>query len=474
MQTDDKIKVLFYFLAFYIFLFSSLFAAINQTVLIKVESGKEVLTELSSGEIHINPNNSLTLYFTVSNFDAQGAIQYRIFIDNQLVADSLRSNIYETELLPKGIHNLRIEAFSGIEYEAIPAELNIVVDKSVNVSKIDGGNFSILVVALIAALIFTIVIIFILWRKNKNSVTTASEPAEHEIDELKKKIFTYKSELDKKVSEVKHLHKVITRLNKNIEKLEEANVNLIEQKEALSAKKIQLEELQTKKDELLAIKFHDIKNPANAIHGLVELLESYDLTASEQQEIMESLVESSTTIVDLIQNISETFAKENFDDEYIMENSSLQDVVDSVVTINSAYAKKKGIRLINNSSNALPKFKFDPMKIKEVVDNLVNNAVKYSPSNTDVAIRTYMTEKKVYIEVSDNGVGISEKELPYIFEKGVKLSPKPTGNEKSSGLGMWIVKKVIEVHKGKIEVKSKLNAGTVFTIELPLNQTSQG
>jgi signal transduction histidine kinase len=147
-------------------------------------------------------------------------------------------------------------------------------------------------------------------------------------------------------------------------------------------------------------------------------------------------------------------------------------VIDTVFTINNAYANKKEIRLINRSSATLPNFYFDPNKMKEVVDNLINNAIKYGPKNTEVILEAFFTNSKVTIEVSDNGVGISDQDLKKIFTKGATLSAKPTGDESSSGLGLWIVKKIVEAHNGKVWVKSKVGKGTTFVVELPTNLTN--
>lgn len=465
----NKNLILFLFFLFNI----KLHCAISQTFIDKLESGDKIISEFTEGKVYLPENTKTKIFFSSKNFESKGIIQYRIFLDDKIIADSLSENFYELPVLKMGKYKLKVQAFIGIEYEAVPAELILFYDKfntADKKAKKENELFSVLVFSLLGLITFLIIIIIILFIKlRNNSKNTHSDDAFTEQEQLKDLVNRLKLEIEKKNQEIKHHKKIIQELNKTIEKLEDANINLIEQKESLQAKKIQLEELQKQKDEILAIKFHDIKNPANAIQGLVELLESYDLTATEQQEIMESIVASSENIVELVQSISETFAKESFDDEYVFELSSLQDIVDTVVTINSAYAKKKRIRLINNSSKSLPKFKFDPLKIKEVIDNLVNNAIKYSNANTDVTILTYMTDKHYYIQISDNGVGLSEKELPLIFEKGVKLSPKPTGNEKSSGLGLWIVKKIIQAHKGKIEAKSKLGVGTTFTVELPIN-----
>ncbi|GAB4135638.1 MAG: hypothetical protein Fur0015_08420 [Ignavibacteriales bacterium] len=465
-------KILVAFLL--IVLYSNLQCAISQTIIDKIVNGNQTLTEFTEAKVLLSGNFKTKIFFSSENFEEKGTVRYRILLNEKIIADSLSQNFYELQKLNSGEYHLKVQAFIGNEYEAVPAELTLVFGQfnsaEKNTKPINQLVSPLVIVLSVLIIIFLVVIIILSakLRQKGNDLPKLSDD-EDELRQLNELVASLKLEIEKKNHELKHHKKIISELNKTIEKLEDANVNLIEQKESLQAKKIQLEELQKQKNEILAIKFHDIKNPANAIHGLVELLESYDLTATEQQEIMESIVASSANIVELVQSISETFARENFDDEYIFEMSSLQDIVDTVITINSAYAKKKRIRLINNSSKSLPKFKFDPLKIKEVIDNLVNNAIKYSNPDTDVIIQTFMTDNNFYIEVTDNGVGLSEKELPLIFEKGVKLSPKPTGNEKSSGLGMWIVKKIIQAHKGRIEAKSKLGVGTTFTIELPKN-----
>ena len=463
-----RISIVLYFL----FVSTNIWGTISQTIIERIDIGNNSITNFSEGNISLAENQKLKIFFNSENFEDKGIVLYRIFLNDKNIADSLSTNTFEINPLLKGIYKLKVQAFIGNEYEAVPAEVILYVDVPFETEKqiAAENNYSIIeiVFASLSLILLLFVVVLLVKLKSKNSIQQTNTPITNEIDELKSALANFKLEIGRKNNEIKHYKKIINELNKTIEKLEDANVSLIEQKESLTAKKVQLEDLQKQKDEILAIKFHDIKNPANAIHGLVELLESYDLTATEQQEIMESIVASSENIVELVQSISETFAKENFDDEYIFEMSSLQDIVDTVITINSAYAKKKKIRLINNSSKSLPKFKLDPLKLKEAIDNLVNNSIKYSPAETDVSIRTFMTEKNFYIEISDNGVGISEKELPLIFEKGAKLSPKPTGNEKSSGLGMWIVKKIVQSHRGKIEAKSKIGIGSSFTIELPI------
>jgi signal transduction histidine kinase len=461
---------------------SSILAQVFMTKItsIQIDDSKVIKHEIVA--VKLKEGQSITFEFD-HGFEnvTDTSIYYEIFINSKLVQKRFRGNEYTFVNLAAGSYLFKVQAFNGNEQESVSAEKKFMVVKEPvkqkAVNETDDG-IPLLTVGLVVTIVALIIIIVFLLIKPKStkrkSVDEMKESSdnkiENELEELKNSCDSLKRGFKKVDEENKRLKKTINYLNKTIQSLEEANVSLIEQKELLATKKIQLEDLQKQKDELLAIKFHDLKNPANAIKGLVELLEDYDLTAQEQQEIMTSIVESSGNMIELVQAITEAFAKEKFDDEYILELAYLQDVIQSVVTMNAAYAKKKDIRLLNNASSSMPEFKFDKLKIKEALDNLVNNAVKYSLADTDVTVHSYMTDTKVIVEVKDNGVGMSKNDLLKLFEKGAKLTPQPTGGEKSSGLGLWIVKKIIDGHGGKISCESKKGIGTKFTFELPFKK----
>ena len=110
----------------------------------------------------------------------------------------------------------------------------------------------------------------------------------------------------------------------------------------------------------------------------------------------------------------------------------------------------------------------DEVKIQEVIENLINNAIKYGPPESTVEVRTFIKGKALTVEIQDTGVGIPEADLKRAFQKGAVLTPKPTGLEQSSGLGLWIVKRIIEEHSGKVWVNSKIGSGSTFGFELPI------
>lgn len=327
------------------------------------------------------------------------------------------------------------------------------------------------VIILFMVCLIQLIIIVLLYRgkgKIKDESVDEIEEFNKQVLELKSAFESCKNNTKRLNDKNKKLVEEINSLEKNINELEEINIVLVEQKEKLQTKKTQLEELQKQKDDLFAMAVHDIKNPASVIQSLIQLMESYDLTATEQSEIMQTLVESTQNIIKLSKEMSEVILRQKDSDLLDKENASIKEVIDSVVTMNIAYAKKKNIKLLNHSSDSIPKIKFDPLKIKEVVDNLVNNAIKYGPEKTVVEVKAYFSETKITVEVSDTGSGLSEHDLKIMFSKGMTLSTKPTGGEHSSGLGLWLSKKIIDEHGGKIWAKSKLGVGTKFYFELPI------
>jgi signal transduction histidine kinase len=114
----------------------------------------------------------------------------------------------------------------------------------------------------------------------------------------------------------------------------------------------------------------------------------------------------------------------------------------------------------------VPEFSFDPKRIEQVINNLVGNAIKFSNRGTKVSLLVTSTEKNLIIDVEDQGLGIQESELPKVFGEFQKTSTRPTEDEKSTGLGLSICKRITELHDGTITVRSRQGQGTTFTVTL--------
>jgi signal transduction histidine kinase len=292
---------------------------------------------------------------------------------------------------------------------------------------------------------------------------------------MKTKISDNKSESSESCKKCIEYEYEISVLRKQIDNINLYYLNMSKQNMFLESKldelkKINknLEEVQIEKNELFAVIIHDIKNPTTIIKSLVELLRTYDINNAEQQSIIDDLVISTKQVVALSQEISKILTLEGTTVQMFKEFANAGQLIDEVVNRNVINAKNKEQTISIDIADNLPQFYVDVTKICEVFDNMISNAIKYTPKGGKIGIKCLKLQDIIQIEFSDTGLGMSEEDLKRAFQRGAKLSAKPTGDETSSGLGLWIAKKIIEAHKGKIWIKSSLGVGTVFIIQIPI------
>jgi signal transduction histidine kinase len=132
-------------------------------------------------------------------------------------------------------------------------------------------------------------------------------------------------------------------------------------------------------------------------------------------------------------------------------------------------ARDKGVQLIWEVPENLPPAELDFNRVLEVLCNLISNGIKYCAPGQSVHLGSRAVNGNLKISVSDTGPGIKPEELPHLFEPYAKLSNKPTGGEKSTGLGLSIVREIVELHGGNVFVDSTQGSGTTFNLELPLH-----
>jgi len=467
----------------------------SQIKVTSIKINDSPLSEQSWKNITFRPQDSITFYFE----DPAGInkkILYRVYLNGILINPELApvNNTATFDQLTEGAYIFKLQAHSLDGWESAPTVFQFIVS-SKTVSSVDDQNVQqtqsskqnkpdqpgiltqnplILIYVLgTTSILLSAIILFMIFGRNNAKQVRVERPKNsvimEELADLKYSYKRVKEELKNQTEDNGYLLKQIKGLELSIKNLETANLHLFEQKERLTESKRQLEILQTQKEELFAHAIHDIKNPASAIKSYLELLNSYDLNATEQQEIMVSLMESSEDIVKLSQEMCTIIAQNKPEPALKFEKASVKKLIDKICNQNMSYAKAKKVTLLNKSSNELPDVKMDEVKIEDVIDNLVNNAIKYGPENTIVEVRTSVRNDMLTVEVKDNGVGLSESDMKRAFQKGSVLSAKPTGIEQSSGLGLWLVKKTVEEHNGKVWVESKLSIGSTFAFELPIS-----
>lgn len=251
---------------------------------------------------------------------------------------------------------------------------------------------------------------------------------------------------------------VISRHNE----LEEAHKNL-------KAAHQKLKELADEKDEFLGIAAHDLKNPLGGIRGLAEILLLQRPTIEEEQinELLESIISSSERMFELIKNLLDVNALER---DGMRMNPVPFDIALQVMEMVEFYrqrAEAKNIQIHFDYSEGNRVFADEAASL-QVLDNIISNAVKYSPKGKLVHVSVRDGEEGfVRIAVKDEGPGISEEDKKKLFGKFARLSARPTGDEDSTGLGLSIVKKIVETMKGRVWCESEIGQGATFCVELP-------
>lgn len=227
--------------------------------------------------------------------------------------------------------------------------------------------------------------------------------------------------------------------------------------------------LNEQKNQFIGIAAHDLRNPIGSINSLCELMiEESWLSSDEQRDFLKLIHEASGRLLELL---SELLDIAKIESGKISLNSKLFNLADTIkkcLKLNSLLAIKKNINLVFNVAEFVPEVKADELKIEQVVNNLVTNAIKYSYPNSVVNISIFRDARNVIVGIKDAGVGIKQAELDSLFKPFKKLSGRPTDNEKSTGLGLYIVKNIILAHQGKVWLDTNETSGCSFYFSLPL------
>lgn len=228
-----------------------------------------------------------------------------------------------------------------------------------------------------------------------------------------------------------------------------------------------LKEANEFKKEILGIAAHDLRNPLNAILGFSKLIEEMSDNNEELKTYAGYINSEAHSMNDLFSELLNSAINDLTDFEIKKSEFDLVDLIASIIISfkNSFDLKEQTVELFSETERLI--ILADKQKLKEVFENLVSNAIKYSPLQRKITIRITPKNSKAIIHVEDEGLGLSKEDLTKIFGKYQKLSARPTNNETSTGLGLFIVKKIIENHNGEITVTSELGKGSTFTTIIP-------
>ncbi len=234
-----------------------------------------------------------------------------------------------------------------------------------------------------------------------------------------------------------------------------------------SRKEMQLAKLKT---EFISNVSHEIRTPLALISMYVETLDmdrvSERSKVKEYYTIIMLEVQRLTTIVNNILNFSKLESGKKI---FTFENISLNHVLDEVLEIYSFHFKNKGFTVFVEKYPDMPICSIDKNSLSEALVNLLDNAMKYSDTVKEITIKSGIIDHFGFIEVSDNGIGISKEDQKLIFGQFYRVTKGNLAHTaKGTGLGLSIVKYIVDAHKGIIEVDSKLGHGSTFRIKLPV------
>ncbi|MEY3219666.1 MAG: hypothetical protein RIT27_1023 [Pseudomonadota bacterium] len=261
---------------------------------------------------------------------------------------------------------------------------------------------------------------------------------------------------------------------------EQDKISLIQEQEAKNAalkynkeielKNAQLVHLNQEKNELMGIVVHDLKNPLSAIKGLVDALQwsLENISKDELNEYLDMIQISAQQMFNLIENLLDMNKLDSGEVKATLQPTNIWLIILRIIKRYQITAQNKNIVFHTEAMDEKAIAIVDENLFHQVFDNIISNAVKYSPFDRNIYCRMVVLEDRVRCEVEDQGPGFSEQDLKKLFGKFSRLSAKPTGGEHSSGLGLFIVKKLVENMNGKVWCETEKDRGTTFMVEFPL------
>jgi signal transduction histidine kinase len=262
----------------------------------------------------------------------------------------------------------------------------------------------------------------------------------------------------------------------NVEKTEKEkeifrlrNVELSDALAQVEALNSHLVELNNEKNEFLGIAAHDLKNPLSGIMLSASLLQLHmdRMTPEQKKNYLAQIETTAKRMSDIITNLLDINAIEAGKMNITIETVNLQDIIQQVLKDYCERSSAKNISVTFLENTASQTVLADKNALTAVVENLFSNAIKYTQPGGSVVVQITEDDNSLECAIQDSGPGISEEDRKNLFKKFSRLSAKPTAGEHSTGLGLWIVKKLTESMNGTIRCESEPGSGSTFIFQLP-------
>ena len=296
---------------------------------------------------------------------------------------------------------------------------------------------------LTAAALFVIVVLLVILYRIRKSAEERQKQKNLELEEATRSIMEREKELEETGKQ----------LSQALTQVQEQNT--------------QLAELNRTRNEFFAIAAHDIKNPLSSILGLAELMRQPDNSTEERLESAEFISVSARRLLGLVSNLLDFDRIESGNLSIDVKSRDVTPLVKESIHSFKQQASLKNIAFQRIYATGPIHAQVDESAFRQIVDNLLSNAVKFTPEGGTIYPHIQKAGEVVRVSIRDEGPGIPQNEIATLFDKFQRASTKTNGGEASSGLGLYIVQKLVKEMNGNVHCESEVGKGTTFTVELP-------
>ncbi|HLY27277.1 MAG TPA: HAMP domain-containing sensor histidine kinase [Aggregatilineales bacterium] len=229
-------------------------------------------------------------------------------------------------------------------------------------------------------------------------------------------------------------------------------------------------EIEARKNNLLNEVTHDLKQPLSAILSFSDIVQASGDLSDRQLQYLDRIRSSAARMTEQVHQLLDVAWIEAGMKLTLSEVDPLS-LVRATLDELETRATTKHIRLaLDAPDEPIPTFTGDGSRLRQVLTNLITNAIKYSGENSTVSVHVWAEDRTLYLSVTDQGMGIAQEHLPRLFDRFYRIKDKNTRQIEGTGLGLYIARSIVEQHGGQITAQSEPGQGSVFTVSLPLAQ----
>jgi len=258
-------------------------------------------------------------------------------------------------------------------------------------------------------------------------------------------------------------------LKNQSEEIQQASLELQNQNRALEIQRVRIEEANRLKSEFLSNMSHELRTPLNSVMALsrVLIMQAQNKLTEEEANYLQIIERNGKNLLSLINDILDLSKIEAGKLDISPKLFSIQSTVEIIMERLELLADEKGLTLRLNVPDDLPKIESDENRVHQILQNLIGNAVKFTEEGT-VTVSIHFDDETIYIDIIDTGIGISQKDLPYIFDEFRQVDGSSSRRYEGTGLGLAIAYKAAMMLGGNITVQSELGKGSTFSLSIPV------